>query len=85
MGPTYNELIERIGQLKTVARQCQRVAPGAHPAAILNDVDIPLEIIANLAFLLEQENLSETAQSYVHLLAEQLLIITSAYIRSLEA
>lgn len=80
MRPSYEQLVERIQQLEALNTENEFTAAG-HISAAFKQIGIPLEIISNLAFLLEREHLSEAGQTYIHLLEEQLNLLVATYNR----
>ncbi len=76
--PTYESLVDRIGHLEMIVQECERLSvANRYAAAVMHEVNNPLEAITNLAYLIEQEPLSKTAYSHLRLLQEQLTVLTA--------
>ena len=76
--PTYEFLVDRIGHLEMIVQECERLSvANRYAAAVMHEVNNPLEAITNLAYLMEQEPLSKTAYSHLRLLQEQLTVLTA--------
>lgn len=76
--PTYAALEERLHKLETVVQECERLSvANRYAAAVMHEVNNPLEAITNLAYLLEQEPMTPTASEHLQLLQEQITVLTA--------
>lgn len=77
-GPTKKELVERLEQAEAALARCERVSiANQFTAAVMHEVNNPLEAITNLVYLLEiDKHNSPQALEYLAVLKEQLGVLT---------
>lgn len=76
--PTYEQLEQRLRKLEVEVQECERLSiSNRYAAAIMHEVNNPLEAITNLVYLLQQETLTPGARERLNLLQEQIAVITA--------
>lgn len=76
--PTYEQLEERLRSLEVKVQECERLSvSNRYAAAIMHEVNNPLEAMTNLVYLLQQEELTGTSQERLSLLQEQIAVLTA--------
>ena len=76
--PTYEQLEQRLHILEAEVQECERLSvSNRYAAAIMHEVNNPLEAMTNLVYLLEHEPLTETARAHLNLLQEQMAVLTA--------
>lgn len=71
-------LQDRVAQLEHVVQECERLSvANRYAAAIMHEVNNPLEALTNIAYLMELEALPPTASSYLDLMKEQIAVLTA--------
>lgn len=76
--PTYEALEERLHKLEAVVQECERLSvANRYAAAIMHEVNNPLEAITNLAYLIQQEPQTSEAGENLALLQEQIIVLTA--------
>lgn len=75
---TYEALEERVRQLETLVQECERLAvANRYAAAIMHEVNNPLEALTNLTYLLHHEALPSSALQHLLLMEEQIAVLTA--------
>jgi signal transduction histidine kinase len=78
------EVKERLTRAEEALERAERrAASGRFAAVVIHEINNPLEAIANLAFLLKTQSLSDDARSYVAMVEEQLSRISAITRQSL--
>ena len=76
--PTYEQLEERVKSLEIQVQECERLSvSNRYAAAVMHEVNNPLEAMTNLVYLLQQEALGESSQERLNLLQEQIAVLTA--------
>ena len=75
--PTYEQLEARLCKLELMVQESERLwVADQYTAAIVHEVNNPLEAITNLAYLLQHEPMTATAEEHLSLLQEQITVLT---------
>ena len=76
--PTYEELEERLCKIESVVQECERLSvANRYAAAVMHEVNNPLEAITNLAYIMRDEPLSFEGRKNLDLLEEQITVLTA--------
>src|ERR1700712_3791582 len=76
--PTYEALQQRVQELENVVQECERLSvANRYAAAVMHEVNNPLEAITNLTYLLQDEPLTEPGREQLQMLEEQITVLTA--------
>ena len=76
--PTYEALEQRLHQLEAVVQESERLSvANRYAAAVMHEVNNPLEAITNLAYLLGFEPLTDSGREHLCMLEERLAVLTA--------
>lgn len=76
--PTYEALEARLHKLESTVQECERLSvANRYAAAVMHEVNNPLEAITNLAYLMQDEPLTEEGRERLRMLEEQITVLTA--------
>lgn len=74
----YEELARRLRKLEETYMRCERLCiTNSYAAAIMHEINNPLEAITNLVYLATQDESPDEVRRYLHLAQDQLIILGS--------
>ena len=74
--PTYEQLEQELSRMDEAIQNCERLSVvNQYAAAVMHEVNNPLEAITNLIYLIKQEQVSPAAQQHLQSIDEQLVML----------
>ena len=75
---TYEAIEERVHVLEAAVQECERLSvSNRYAAAVMHEVNNPLEAITNLVYLLQGEPLTNEGHEHLRMLEEQITVLTA--------